>query len=150
MSFHVLHIHHIKSQWPLISWYGYLRNLSAEIWPPRHPTFIVNLILLIWACPKSHFAYALPIIPGGFITCGQEEWLNGHSYLIIGYLDISNRLHNLFVSVVSGSLIWECLCLAHHFWKGFEVTVVGIRWTLPLGLSVNLISRTLRTEPLMS
>lgn len=69
-----------------------------------------------------------PIISGGFITCGQKELPNGHFHLIIGYLDISNRLHNLFVSIVSGSLIRLCLCLAHHFQIGFEVIVELHGW----------------------
>lgn len=125
VSFHVWHIHHIKSQWSLISRYGHLRNLSAEIWSPRHLTFLVNLI---WACPKNPFCLHFPIIPGGLITCGQKELLNSHFYLIIGYLDISIRPHNLFVSIVSGSLIRESLCLAHRFRKGLEVVVKLHGW----------------------
>lgn len=96
ISFHVQHIHHLRSQWSLISRCRYLRNLSGQIWSPRRRTLMTNLILLLWQCLKSHCTWDFPIISGGFITCGQEEAPNGHFYLIIGHLDISNWLHNLF------------------------------------------------------
>lgn len=66
-------------------------NLFAEIRSPRRRTFRVQSNTLHMSMSKNPFCFHfLPIISGGFITCGQKEALNSHFYLIIGYLDISN------------------------------------------------------------
>lgn len=111
------------SQSSLIPWYRHLETCRAESSSLRIISFIANLICLLWQRPKKDILACSFLINSGWFFCGQEELPNGHFYLIIGYLDISNRLHNLFVSIASGSLIRWCLCLAHRFRGGFEVTV---------------------------
>lgn len=69
-----------------------------------------------WIVWKSLFS-PFSIIPGGFITCGQHGASKGHFHLVIGYLDILKRAHNLFLPIVSVALISLLYVLGSSLYK---------------------------------